>query len=282
MSDIIDAEVVSDETDVESSALVRQPRRSEVIRPLNADDLVESFRAYQELLPRLLDDTDYQSDGQTRFVKKSGWRKIAAAFDLDVYLIRSTVERDMDGRPVRAEAVARAVAPSGRTMDGDGYCSVDEPRFAYAKGRMKLENDLRSTAATRAKNRAIADLVGKGAVSAEEVSAAVPQVDVATIEDIDKFRGAMRYLLDDAAWSDPHIERTLAAITKLGGGDIPKVAVQAIGVAAREVKAAREAQATAVASEQEEKIKLVERELDAEEVTDAREAGEADIQDIPF
>jgi hypothetical protein len=73
---------------------------------------------------------------------------------------------------VRAEVWIRAVAPNGQFGDGDGYCSADEGRFRGWKGRQKLENDLRATATTRAKNRAIADLVGMGEVSAEEIAPA--------------------------------------------------------------------------------------------------------------
>lgn len=172
---VIDAEVVPDEEPgvpvqpVTGSQLVRRERRSEVIRPLDTEELALSFKAYQDLLPKLLTGTDWQDAGRgQRFVKKSGWRKIATAFDLDVFLISDEVERDDAGTPLRARVIARAVAPSGRSMDGDGYCSVDEPRFEKASARQKLENDLRGTATTRAKNRAIADLVGMGAVSAEE------------------------------------------------------------------------------------------------------------------
>lgn len=155
-----------------SVALAPRERRSEVIRPLDPDALVESFQAYQSLLPRILDSSDYQDAGRgKRFVKKSGWRKIATAFDLDVQIIRSSIERDETGQPARAEVWARAIAPSGRSMDGDGYCSVDEERFSGPRGnKSKLENDLRATATTRAMNRAISGLVGMGEVSAEEVN----------------------------------------------------------------------------------------------------------------
>lgn len=176
MSDdqVIDAEVVDAEAPaappVESTAMVRRQRRSEVMHPLAVDELVQSFSQYQEMLPRLLDGDDYQAADGKRFVKKSGWRKIATAFDLDVILVADEVERDEDGNAVRAKVIARAIAPSGRTMDGDGYCAIDEKRFANPKARTKVENDLRATATTRAKNRAIADLVGMGAVSAEEIS----------------------------------------------------------------------------------------------------------------
>lgn len=171
MSDleVIDGEVI-EAAPVETTAVVRRERRSEVMRPLDAGELVDSFHAYQELLPRLLEASDYQQASGRRFVKKSGWRKIATAFDLDVILVADEVERDENGRAIRAKVIARAIAPSGRTMDGDGYCSISESRFSSSRADLsKLENDLRTTATTRAKNRAIADLVGMGDVSAEEI-----------------------------------------------------------------------------------------------------------------
>lgn len=171
-AEVVDAEIADEPVqghEAVSTQVVRRERRSEVIKPLDAAELVESFDAYQDLLPKLLKDSDYQGTGDDRFVKKSGWRKIATAFDLDVQLIRSNVERDTNGEPIRAEVWARAIAPSGRSMDGDGYCSIGESRFKGAKGRQKLENDLRATATTRAMNRAISGLVGMGAVSADEI-----------------------------------------------------------------------------------------------------------------
>jgi hypothetical protein len=139
----------------------------DVMRPLDADQLVESFREYQALRGKLLTPDDYQgAGGGKKFVKKSGWRKIATAFGLNVEVRSSVVDRDDDGNPLRAAVVARAIAPNGRFSDGDGYCAVTEKRFAG--NSEKLENDLRATATTRAKNRAISDLVGMGEVSAEE------------------------------------------------------------------------------------------------------------------
>ena len=172
--EVIDATVVEsppapDPRPARTRAL-RRERRSEVLRPLDREQLVTSFREYQELCKELLDDSDYQRDGNRKFKKKSAWRKLATAFDLDVELIREHVERDQNGTPVRAAVIARAIAPSGRFQDGDGYCSIDEPRFDKSGGRKKIENDLRTTATTRAKNRAISDLLGTGEVSAEELT----------------------------------------------------------------------------------------------------------------
>lgn len=171
VEELVEGTVVEERLTKPSLELVRGERRSEVLRPLNADSLVDSFRQYQELLPRLLATSDYQQAGDRRFVKKSGWRKIATAFDLDVQLVADEVDRDENGRALRTKVIARAITPSGRSMDGDGYCSITESRFTSRRADLsKVENDLRATAATRAKNRAIADLVGMGDVSAEEVS----------------------------------------------------------------------------------------------------------------
>lgn len=175
--EVIDADVVTEEVQP-ARELVHQPRRGEVLRPLDVTQQKDAMRVYQEGLRQILDEGDWQNAGRgEKFVKKSGWRKIAAWFDLSIELIRDEVNRDEEGRVERACVWARAVAPSGRFADGDGYCDVTESRFADERGRKKLENDLRGTATTRAVNRAISNLVGMGAVSAEEVSD--PQSDPA-------------------------------------------------------------------------------------------------------
>ena len=178
---VVEASAI-DEPAAPSTQLVRRERRSEVLHPLDRHQLVASFREYQELCKELLDDSDYQAYTQRerdthgnwqtvekRFKKKSAWRKLATAFDLDVQIVHSEVQRDPHGEALRASVIARAITPSGRYQDGDGHCSATEPRFLKDRGREKLENDLRGTATTRAKNRAIADLLGTGEVSAEEV-----------------------------------------------------------------------------------------------------------------
>ena len=143
-----------------------------VMMPFDAEQVSEAMTAYQEVMRATLDPSDWQGipGKQGAFVKKSGWRKIAKAFGLSVTRVEDGIERDDDGNPVRAWAIYRAAHPNGQTQDGDGYCSVDETRFARSGGRQKLENDLRATATTRAKNRAISDLVGMGEVSAEEAA----------------------------------------------------------------------------------------------------------------
>ena len=244
---VIDAEIVDDHTDTPpatSTEVVRRERRSEVIRPLDASELVESFNAYQHLLPKLLNDDDYQAADGKRFVKKSGWRKIATAFDLDVQIIRSTVDRDPDGTPVRAEVWARAIAPSGRSMDGDGYCSIDESRFQCQKGRQKLENDLRATATTRAMNRAISGLVGMGEVSAEEVSAdAQPAVPHADAKQTTNAQKSIALILEPFIADTDEREATavlaLGQVAQTNGGELSAHHAKALIAVAKAVFAAK-------------------------------------------
>ena len=120
----------------------------------------------------MLDSSDYQTisgwTGKTQekksFVKKSGWRKLATAFNLaDEVTKEERKEYTIPAPHFVYEVTVKVIAPNGRYGYAVGSCSSDERKFAH------LEHDVRSTAHTRAKNRAISDLVGGGEVSAEEV-----------------------------------------------------------------------------------------------------------------
>lgn len=182
-----------------STDLEVRPPGNEVLMPLDTEQVVAGMEAYQDMLPRLLTESDWQDAGRDgRFVKKSGWRKIARAFNLSVMVVSVRIERDADGNPTRAETIARAMAPNGQVSDADGYCSADEKRFEQPKGRQKLENDLRATATTRAKNRAISDLVGMGEVSAEEIvpgGSSQPQFRIANEVEMESLRTDLKWLM---------------------------------------------------------------------------------------
>ena len=148
------------------------PDRNQPVAPLALADVRRSMIDYQHGVRAILDETDWQrwidKDGREQsFVKRAGLRKIALWFGLDLEIVgEPVVERDEHGNPVRARVVARAVAPNGRHAEDVGACSITERRFS------KPEHDLVATAATRALNRAVADLIGMGdqeLVSAEEV-----------------------------------------------------------------------------------------------------------------
>jgi hypothetical protein len=149
--------------------------RVEPLLPMDSGSARQAMNAYQETTRAMLDAGDWigQPGEPQSFVKRSGWSKIANAYGLSTELLRESIERDESGGPVRAHAVVRAISKFGRYADGDGACAINEPRFASASGRQKVEHDLPATAVTRATNRAISNLVGFGQVSAEEIDADV-------------------------------------------------------------------------------------------------------------
>lgn len=143
---------------------------AEILLPADLQSVTHAMNAYLETTRAVLAATDWQGppDQAGSFIKKSGWQKIAKAYRLSTEVVSERVERDDDGCPLRAAVVMRAIAPNGQHREATGYCATDEPRFASAGGRQKIEHDLPATAATRAENRAISNLCGLGAVSAEE------------------------------------------------------------------------------------------------------------------
>jgi hypothetical protein len=252
MTDVIDG-VVVDAPSRELAVRLHDEIRHEVIRPLDPMQVVDSMRTHQELLQRILDPSDWQGqpDRPGSFVKKSGWRKIALAYNLALGRVAEEVERDGDGMPRRATYTAYAQAPNGRRVEASGHCSYDESRFSGPRGNAsKLENDMRATAETRAKNRAVSDLIGMGRVSAEEVDAgtpAGPPFGPAVNEaQGSQLRRAISYVLDEPASPvaiDGVIDEVIFSIRAKSGGYIPVIAMQAIGLLAAAVKAQRETQA---------------------------------------
>lgn len=159
-------------------------------------DSAEAFmQNYQELVNRLLDkETDYQNIGGKNAKKKSAWRKLATAFNISDEIINEQLIIDeTDGQIVTARYKVKATLPNGRSTIGVGVCSIyDKIRYTATKnfeadtetpsnfilrGRFSnAEHDVPSTAHTRAKNRAIADLIGAGETSAEELAEEPKQV----------------------------------------------------------------------------------------------------------
>ena len=217
----------------------RPPAEREVLMPLDPEQVVEGMRQYQRLLRDLLEPSDWQTEDKDvrpldrPFLKKSGWRKIARAFNLSFERVRSDVERDERGNAVRAEVWIRAVAPNGQYGDGDGYCSSEEKRFQSRRGKQKLENDLRATATTRAKNRAIADLVGMGEVSAEEIEAEGEQRKPAGPPCDDELARTASRALVYLAGGNELAARIWDELAQLAGGQMPSIGAQTIVLCAR-------------------------------------------------
>lgn len=158
------------------------PNETGLVNVDNVPDVnvaIKQWDAYQKLCKGLLNETDYQeiivkekdSDGnyvsvKRHFKKKSAWQKLSRAFNVDTKIVDRDIERTKMGRVKEAYYCVRATLPNGRSVESDALCSRSE------RGKDKVsDHTIMSTAKTRATNRAIAELIGAGEVSAEEMSA---------------------------------------------------------------------------------------------------------------
>ena len=136
-----------------------------LVRPIaTAQEMLEAIREYEALKAAIVDpDHDIQMYQGRPFLKKRFWRRAAAFFGLSLDFVTEARGFDESGK-LFYSVLYRATAPNGRGVTADGYCSTAE------KGHDAWpEHTVRATAHTRAKNRAISDLVGGGEVSAEEM-----------------------------------------------------------------------------------------------------------------
>jgi hypothetical protein len=230
------------QTTTVSTAVAVRTITNEVIRPLAAADVKAAMVEHQALLREILDPSDWQGppDQQGSFVKKSGWRKVALSYNLTLERVGEEVERDDGGTAQRATYTARAVAPNGRSVEATGHCAFSESRFSGPRGNTtKLENDMRATAETRAKNRAISDLIGMGKVSAEEVDAGHANTESASPELVSAVHQIIAWFVgQDQAGAQAVAERLMAHFD----GELPKAAGEAIAILGRAVKDHRDAQ----------------------------------------
>ena len=140
---------------------------------------IQQWDAYQALCKGLLNESDYQEifvrekneDGnyvrvKRHFKKKSAWQKLARAFNVDTSIVDRDIERTKMGKIKEAYYCVRATLPNGRSVESDALCSRSE----IGKDKVS-DHTIMSTAKTRATNRAIAELIGAGEVSAEEMNA---------------------------------------------------------------------------------------------------------------
>lgn len=135
------------------------------VSPLQtADEARAAWDQFEALKSSLLKPNDYQKIGDKAFIKRSGFRKIALAFGIsDVITEEERVDREDGSFYWRIKVVA--TAPNGRVNTGVGICDSAERKFSH------VEHDVYATAHTRAKSRAISDMVAGGVVSAEEMEA---------------------------------------------------------------------------------------------------------------
>jgi hypothetical protein len=151
--EVIEAEEVTDVV----------PHQSGMVRAVSGDvtEALVEYKKIQASLDEAMPDCIMNIQGKG-FRKKMYWRAIARAFGLSLELLKE--EKIEDGADWGYVVTYRACAAAGAFADGDGSCFASEKR----SGNDSIHN-VRSHAHTRAKNRAISDLVGFGEVSAEEM-----------------------------------------------------------------------------------------------------------------
>jgi hypothetical protein len=125
-----------------------------------------AWKQYVAIAQAIEDPADVVEIQGHRFRKKSFWRKLALVYGIDVELREAAQELKDDAKGAfwSSHVVVRARSRTGRYVDGVASCSNREPAKADATAHVVY-----ATAYTRAANRAIADLVAAGEVSAEEV-----------------------------------------------------------------------------------------------------------------
>lgn len=135
------------------------------------EDVLQQWRLYQELKNRIGTPDDFQvivnkKTGEKRkHPKKSFVRKVQRFFNVSCEIIQDEPLYNKEGKIIAWLARARAIhAATGAFQEADGSCGFDEKIDQH-----KTLHNIRAHAITRAKNRAILDLVGFGEVSAEEI-----------------------------------------------------------------------------------------------------------------
>jgi hypothetical protein len=141
-----------------------------VAGPLDLDGTKRAMAAFDKFKAEVLTDQDFwvgrdRQGVEMKHIKRSGLMKFLMAINGNAAVIdeRSEVIKFENKEILVFHFTARATAPNGRFTEAVGSASSDERKFD------KPVHDLRALAQTRAVNRAIANLVGGGVVSAEEV-----------------------------------------------------------------------------------------------------------------
>jgi hypothetical protein len=133
------------------------------ISDIDIDMAVALYEKFEEAKRRLATPSDIQIyNGNRKFYKKAFWRKVSTAFYVEDRIL--SVETFQIGNETICRAIVEATW-NGRSITDIGVYSSKE----FTGKRVFNIPDLESSAVTRAKNRAISDVVGGGEVSAEEV-----------------------------------------------------------------------------------------------------------------
>jgi len=136
-----------------------------IVRPaVTAAEALAAWQEFQQLKNYIIEASDIQKINGKNHVKKSGWRKFATFYNLTDQIVEET--RDvLENGAFQWKMKVLCTAPNGRKTEGVAICTSTEKKFTHP------EHDVYTTCHTRAKNRAISDMIAAGEVSAEEMEA---------------------------------------------------------------------------------------------------------------
>lgn len=138
----------------------------EFSRPIvSVEEGKAAFEQYQALINELVNEKDIIKIRDKTVAKKSGLNKLARFFGISVEIIKDkqeTLVGPKGGQVLIAKAWARATLPNGQFRVAGGACSSSERRFNH------LYHDVFAQAETRAKKRAIEELIGMGELELAE------------------------------------------------------------------------------------------------------------------
>ena len=155
----------------------------EIVAPMvDVEEAIEVFNKFTEFKQKLLSKDDYlyigkdgkptnKKPGVSEYIKKSGWRKFSTVFNLDCQILGKSreVHEDPEGLYYVWTYAVRVTAPNGRFQDAEGVATSRDPFFTKGGKQMPEEKNIMLKAQTIGFNRAISDLIGGGAKTAEEV-----------------------------------------------------------------------------------------------------------------
>jgi hypothetical protein len=155
-------ETPSEVISTDMGTLVRVKGSPIVVPAVSAEVMRKQMGLFQSLKASLLDKSrDVATIQGKPYVKRSGWRKLALAFNISDEILKE--QKEEKGDDFEWRIWVKAWAPNGRSVVAVGACSSGERNFSH------IEHDVYATAHTRAKNRALSDLIGSGEVSWEEL-----------------------------------------------------------------------------------------------------------------
>lgn len=135
---------------------------------LDLEKAREVWREFESFKEKLLDDRDrYEVKGKRR-LNRQGCAKLATVFSLSEPEQPQVITVPLNDKHVGFITITAVETPGGRRAFGVGGCTTHEILTKDNRNRRAF-HDAVAVSHTRAKERAISDLVGGGEVTAEEV-----------------------------------------------------------------------------------------------------------------